>query len=145
MTWVTHFSFCSDLLAELRKRSSCARSVGAGGEAVYPACTAIKLILDNHSAHISKETKAWLAEQPAHRFDFTFTPNHGSWLNLVEGFLLQTRPLRPAPHPRRVQTGTQGSHHGRKWTTSIGSPLFTPGLTSLKRLPDMIRSSETVT
>lgn len=52
----------------------------------YPAHTAIKLILDNHSAHISKETKAWLAEQPAGRFEFTFTPKHGSWLNLVEGF-----------------------------------------------------------
>src|SRR6266446_203725 len=33
-------------------------------DAAYPARTAIKLILDNHSAHISKETKAWLAEQP---------------------------------------------------------------------------------
>jgi transposase len=52
----------------------------------YPAHTAIKLILDNHSAHISKETKAWLADQPAGRFEFTFTPKHGSWLNLVEGF-----------------------------------------------------------
>jgi len=55
-------------------------------DAAYPAHTAIKLILDNHSAHISKETKAWLAEQPASRFEFTFTPKHGSWLNLVEGF-----------------------------------------------------------
>jgi hypothetical protein len=36
------------------------------------------LILDNHSAHISKETKAWLADQPAGRFEFTFTPKHGS-------------------------------------------------------------------
>jgi transposase len=44
------------------------------------------LILDNHSAHLSKETKAWLAQQPAGRFEFTFTPKHGSWLNLVEGF-----------------------------------------------------------
>jgi hypothetical protein len=34
-------------------------------DAAYPAHTAIKLILDNHSAHISKETKAWLAGQPA--------------------------------------------------------------------------------
>src|SRR5438132_13834718 len=42
--------------------------------------------LDNHSAHISKETKAWLASQPAGRFEFPFTPKHGSWLNLVEGF-----------------------------------------------------------
>jgi len=55
-------------------------------DAAYPANTAIKLILDNHSAHISKETKAWLAAQPAGRFEFTFTPKHGSWLNLVEGF-----------------------------------------------------------
>jgi len=29
----------------------------------------IKLILDNHSAHISKETKAWLATQRAGRFE----------------------------------------------------------------------------
>ena len=55
-------------------------------DAAYPAHTALKLILDNHSAHISKETKAWLANQPADRFEFVFTPKHGSWLNLVEGF-----------------------------------------------------------
>ena len=55
-------------------------------DASYPAHTAIKLILDNHSAHISKETKTWLAEQPVGRFEFTFTPTHGSWLNLIEGF-----------------------------------------------------------
>src|ERR1700726_2930429 len=29
-------------------------------DAAYPADTAIKLILDNHSAHISKETRAWI-------------------------------------------------------------------------------------
>ena len=52
----------------------------------YPAGTAIKVILDNHSAHISRETQAWLATQPAGRFAFTFTPKHGSWLNLIEGF-----------------------------------------------------------
>ena len=55
-------------------------------DAAYPAHTAIKLILDNHSAHISRETKAWLATRPRGRFGFTFTPKHGSWLNLIEGF-----------------------------------------------------------
>jgi transposase len=55
-------------------------------DAAYPAETAIHLILDNHSAHISKETRVWLAAQPDRRFQFTFTPKHGSWLNLVEGF-----------------------------------------------------------
>jgi transposase len=55
-------------------------------DAAYPTDTAIKLILDNHSAHVSKETKTWLATQPEGRFSFVFTPKHGSWLNLVEGF-----------------------------------------------------------
>ena len=55
-------------------------------DAAYPADTAIKLILDNPSAHISKETRAWISSQPEGRFSFVFTPKHASWLNLVEGF-----------------------------------------------------------
>jgi len=55
-------------------------------DTAYPAHTAIKLVLDNHSAHISRETRNWLATRPADRFEFTFTPKHGSWLNLIEGF-----------------------------------------------------------
>ncbi len=55
-------------------------------DAAYPPNTAIKLILDNHSAHISRETRAWLATRPSGRFELTFTPKHGSWLNLIEGF-----------------------------------------------------------
>ena len=55
-------------------------------DAAYPADTAIEVILDNHSAHISRETTSWLAAQPIGRFTFTFTPTHGSWLNLIEGF-----------------------------------------------------------
>jgi transposase len=55
-------------------------------DTAYPTSTAIKIILDNHSAHVSKETRAWLATQPQGRFTLVFTPKHGSWLNLVEGF-----------------------------------------------------------
>src|ERR1700730_4196226 len=62
------------------------RAILSGLRCGYPTHTAIKLILHNHSAHISKETKVWLADQPVGRFEFTFTPKHGSWLNLVEGF-----------------------------------------------------------
>ena len=68
--------------------------------AAHPASTAIKLILDHHSAHISKETKAWLATQPEGRFIFVFTPKHGSWLNLVEGFFCKL--ARSAPRHIRV-------------------------------------------
>jgi transposase len=45
----------------------------------------IKIILDNHSAHISKETQKFLASRP-NRFEFVFTPKHGSWLNIIESF-----------------------------------------------------------
>jgi transposase len=51
----------------------------------YPAAAKIRIVLDNHSAHISKETRAYLATLP-NRFEFIFTPKHGSWLNLIETF-----------------------------------------------------------
>ena len=49
----------------------------------YPAESVLRLIMDNHSAHLSKETKAFLASRP-NRFQYVLTPKHGSWLNLVE-------------------------------------------------------------
>lgn len=45
----------------------------------------IRIVLDNHSAHTSKETMKFLASRPG-RFEFVFTPKHGSWLNLIESF-----------------------------------------------------------
>jgi transposase len=52
-------------------------------DAHYPAEAVIRLILDNHSAHISKETRTYLGTRP-NRFCYVHTPTHGSWLNLVE-------------------------------------------------------------
>jgi transposase len=52
-------------------------------DAYYPQRSVIRLILDHHSAHISKETMAYLAEHPG-RFSYVHTPKHGSWLNLIE-------------------------------------------------------------
>jgi len=52
-------------------------------DARYPAGIPIRLLLDNHSAHVSRETQAYLQTVPG-RFRFVFTPTHGSWLNLVE-------------------------------------------------------------
>jgi transposase len=43
-------------------------------DAAYRAATAIKVILDNHSAHVSRETKAWLAARPEGRFQFVSSP-----------------------------------------------------------------------
>lgn len=49
----------------------------------YPKEAIIRVILDNHSAHISKETLAYLGSRPG-RFEYVHTPKHGSWLNLIE-------------------------------------------------------------
>lgn len=56
-----------------------------GLDAYYPSTTTIEIILDNHSIHTSKETRAYLKEH-SWRFSFIFTPTHGSWLNLIEVF-----------------------------------------------------------
>ena len=49
----------------------------------YPPETTIRIVLDNHSSHISKETMKYLESRPG-RFIYVHTPKHGSWLNLIE-------------------------------------------------------------
>lgn len=51
----------------------------------YPPDWKIRIILDNHSAHRSKETMKFLHTVP-NKFEFVFTPTHGSWLNMIEMF-----------------------------------------------------------
>jgi transposase len=81
-------------------------------DAYYPAGVTIRVILDNHSAHISKETRAYLATRP-NRFQYVHTPKHGSWLNLVETlfgkmahtFLRQIRVRSKAELKERILLG----------------------------------------
>ena len=62
-------------------------------DGAYPERHRIRLVLDNHSAHISKETRSYLETMPQ-RFVFVFTPTHGSWLNLIENqFSKMTRTM----------------------------------------------------
>ncbi len=63
-------------------------------DAYYPEQTTIRMILDNHSAHTSKETRSYLATVP-NRFEFIFTPTHGSWLNLIESFFAKMAKTMP--------------------------------------------------
>lgn len=78
----------------------------------YPSEATIRVILDNHSAHISKETRAYLATRP-NRFTYVHTPKHGSWLNLVETlfgkmahtFLRQIRVKSKAELKERILRG----------------------------------------
>jgi len=112
------------------------RSIGFIGllkelDAYYPPGCTIRLILDNHSAHTSKETRAYLATRPD-RFRYVLTPTHGSWLNLAEtlfgtmgrvvyridGVEIEGRPVAlplPGPFPtiaRNLGTSIGGERHG---------------------------------
>jgi transposase len=81
-------------------------------DAHYPPDATIRIILDNHSAHISKETRGYLATRP-NRFAYVHTPKHGSWLNLVETlfgkmahtFLRQIRVKSKAELKERILLG----------------------------------------
>jgi transposase len=42
--------------------------------------------MDSVRARIAAAGRRAGCRPPAARFEFTFTPKHGSWLNLVEGF-----------------------------------------------------------
>ena len=55
-------------------------------DAKYPEGDIIRIVLDNHSIHKSKKTQNYLSTVSEGRFEFVFTPTHGSWLNLIEGF-----------------------------------------------------------
>src|SRR6516164_5862242 len=82
-------------------------------DAAYPADAAIEVILDNHSAHVSRETTTWLAAQPIGRFSFTFTPTD-PWLvaQSHRRLLFQAGAFAIAPHPRQLKTRTQATPDG---------------------------------
>ena len=51
----------------------------------YPKGDKIRIVLDNLKVHTSEETRKYLASVSG-RFEFVFTPKHGSWLNMIESF-----------------------------------------------------------
>lgn len=67
----------------------------------YPDDWKIRIILDNHSSHVSKETRKYLLTKPG-RYEFIFTPKHGSWLNMIEMFF--SKIARSFLKPIRVES-----------------------------------------
>jgi len=74
----------------------------------YPKNCTIRIILDNHSAHISKETMSYLATRP-NRFIYVHTPKHGSWLNLIETFFSKIS----RTFLKRIRVGSKGELRDR--------------------------------
>jgi hypothetical protein len=77
------------------------------------------------------------------RFQFTFTPRHGSWLNLVEGFFSKftrsiLRHIRVTSKQELRERIMAGIKHVNRYQSSILGPI------NLPRPPDMIRTQETL-
>lgn len=77
-----HTGTVTEVVSETHKSADFIEFLRKLDEHYAPGQT-IRLILDNHSAHISRETRNYLATKPQ-RFVFVFTPKHGSWLNIIE-------------------------------------------------------------
>jgi len=84
-------------------------------DAAYPTGTAIKIILDNHSAHVSQETKAWLAARPEGRFQFVFTPNTALGSISSRG----SSPKPPAPCFATSASAQNTSSNNASWSSSM--------------------------
>ena len=104
-------------------------------DAFYPEGDVIRLILDNHSVHMSQETQLYLNTVPG-RFEFVFPPTHASWTNMIEGFFsTMTKQLLGG-----IRCGTKdelrekimsyierfnaGEHRPRRWKWAIDDGRF---------------------
>ena len=82
-------------------------------DAAYPASTAIKLILDNHSAHNLKGNQRLARHTTGRPLRLHVHAQARLLAQSGRGLLLQIRPLRPASHPSDLKARTQGTHYGR--------------------------------
>jgi transposase len=84
----------------------------------YPLDWRIRMILDNHSSHLSKETMNWLKGKP-NRFEFIYTPKHGSWLNLIEAFF--SKMTRAFLRSLRVKSKAEAKHRIEKYLDEVNT------------------------
>src|SRR5271166_3447614 len=79
------------------------RETLAVDDSAYPARTAIKLILDNHSAHIVEGNQSLACRSASAPLRIHFRPQSRLLAQSRRGLLLETRPFRPATHSRLLQ------------------------------------------
>ena len=81
-------------------------------DATYPEDCVIFMVLDNHTIHTSRETRAYLDTRKG-RFQFVFTSKHASWLNLIEAFF--SKMARVSLRGLRVNSKDELRSHIERW------------------------------
>ena len=75
-------------ITEYKTKKDWAKFVKRIANEMYPKAKKIKLVMDNYNTHvISAFYEIFLPEQARQlrdRFEFIYTPKHGSWLNMAE-------------------------------------------------------------
>ena len=75
-------------VTERRRKCEFAEEMRRLAEEAYPSAEKIRLVLDNLSTHTAaafyEAFSPKVARRLARRFEFVYTPVHGSWLNMVE-------------------------------------------------------------
>jgi transposase len=85
-------------------------------DSIYPKESLVLILLDNHSAHVSKETVRYLDTVPD-RFRFVFTPVHSSWLNTIECFF--SKMSRSVLRRLRVSSKAELTERIEKYLTDL--------------------------
>ena len=92
----------------------------------FPGAAKIVLVQDNLSTHTPASLYAAFpaaeARRLAERFEWHYTPKHGSWLDMAESELARSRdPMSRSPHPRQADADRARSQLGRTIATNITS------------------------
>ena len=80
-------------------------------DTAYPAATAIKVILDNHSAHISRGDQDVAGRSAERPLRVCVHPQTRFLAQPHRGVFLQSSPVRAPPHPCQVHTRIEATHH----------------------------------
>ena len=75
-------------ITEYKKKKDWAKFVKKIANEMYPRAKKIKLVMDNYNTHVASSFYEIFppeeARQLRNKFEFIYTPKHGSWLNMAE-------------------------------------------------------------
>ena len=87
----------------------------------YPQECVIFMVLDNHTIHTSRATRAYLDTRKG-RFQFVFMPKHASWLNLIAAFF--SKMARMSLRGLRVNSKDELRNHIERWLAECNEDSF---------------------
>lgn len=103
-------------ITEFKTKKDWARFIKRVSDEMYPDVKKIKLIMDNFKTHCKSAFYETFVPEEAKRlcdkFEFVFTPKHGSWLNMAE---IELHVLNGQCLNRRISTIEEISKEVNAW------------------------------